>query len=211
MAFQKEAPIYLQVRRSNLENIGVLITNPFDYMQVVPYVTAFINSVGDQYFKSSIVKSTEYYDYPNPSTECDGQIVRIYYDIDELSVGGASPYAPVLYSSTLGLLAGAQEFIGLEQNLGCYSPGDAPISPNSFKMVFRPYSEKDPVTGDYIVFDLMTPEPHPVVATVSKAPGYDAISFIPDNHIDPITNPISTAPGYYTFRIYPEVEIQIKP
>lgn len=208
MAFQKEAPIYLQVRRSNLENIGIVITDPYDYMQVVPYMNAFINTVENQYFKPVITKSIEYFDYTN--TECQNQVVRAYYEVDELTVAGSSPYSPVLYSSTLGLLAGSQQFIGLEQSLGCYTPDSAPTDPNSFKMVFRAYSELDPISGDYVVYDLMTPEPHPIVATVSNAPGYDGISFIPDNHIDPITNPASTAPGYFIVRVYPEVQIQLK-
>lgn len=192
MAFQKEASVYLQVRRLGLENMGIIITDPFDYMQVVPYVNGFINTVEDQYFKASITKSIKSYDYSNTNIDCDGQVIKIYY------------------ASTSGLLAGSQQFTGLEQNLGCYSPGTAPILPNKFQMIFRPYSEQN-ADGNYVVYNYMKRAPYPIVATVPNAPGYDGISFTPDNPIDPITNPTSTTTGYYIFRMYPEVEIQIKP
>ena len=178
-------------------------------MKVVPYVNGFINTVEDQYFKTSITKSIKSCDSSNTNADCEGQVVKIHYEVDELSVGGASPYAPVLYASTSGLLASSQQFIGLEQNLGCYSPGDAPISPSNFKMIFRLYSEQN-ADGDYIVYNYMKRHPYPIVATIPNVPGYDGISFTPDNPIDPVANPASTATGCYIFRMYPEVEIKIK-
>lgn len=208
MDFQKEAPIYLLVRRSSLENIGIVITNPFDYSQVVPHVTGFINTVRDHYFKPTVKTTTKYYDYKDPTSDCPDQAVRLYYDLDELIVAGASPFAPVLYSGAKGLLAGSQEFIGLEQNLGCYSQGTAPLDPRLFNMIFKAYSEYDQDTSKYIVYDLMS-EPHTIAATVAEPPGYDAISFVPDSHISD-QNPISTATGVYTFRIYPMIKIEFK-
>lgn len=207
MAFQKEAPIYLQVRRSNLENIGIKITDPYDYIQVVPFVTCFINTVQDQYFKTAVIETLNDYNYKNSNASCPNQVIKIYYKLDELTVGGSSPYTPVLYSYQKGLLAASQEFIGVERNLGCYSTGSAPVDPTKFTMVFKPYSEPDPTDPTkFIVYDLMSPHPHPFIV-VDSAPGYDAISFVKDNDSDPD----ATAPGYFIFRIFPLVDIQLNP
>lgn len=202
MAFQKEAPIYLQVRRSNLENIGIKITDPYDYIQVVPFITCFINTVRDQYFKVCVDEIVESYDYENP--DCQLQKVKVYYKLDELIVAGASPYNPVLYATNKGLLSTSYEFAGIEQSLGCYPVG---TTPTNFTMVFKPYSEPDPNDPNkFIVYELMGPEPHPFIV-VDNAPGYDAISFVQDNE----TDPPATASGYYIFRVYPLVEIQVNP
>ena len=205
MAFQKEAPIYLQVRRSHLENIGINITNPYDYTQVVPFVKCLFNVVRDQYFKVCVNEVVQSYDYKNP--DCQMQSVKIYYKLDELIVGGASPYNPLLVVDHKGIVSESQEFIGIEQDFGCYPLGKAPVIPTDFIMVFEPYSEPDPNDPTkYIVYDLMTPEPHPFIV-VDTAPGYDAISFVPD---DPAAPPV-TSTGSFVFRVYPLVEIQMKP
>ncbi|MCR8744746.1 hypothetical protein [Romboutsia lituseburensis] len=205
MAFQKEVPIYLQVRRSVFQNIGINITDPYDYTQVVPFVTCFINTVKDQYFKVCVNEATKSYDYNNP--DCKLQKVKVYYKLDELLVGGASPYNPVLYASNKGLLATSYEFTGIEQNLGCYPVGTAPITPTNFSLVFKPYSESDPNDPNkFIVYELMGPEPHPFIV-LDNAPGYDAISFVADDE----TAPPATVSGYYIFRVCPLVEIQVNP
>lgn len=206
MAFHKEDPIYLQIRRSVLEHIGIVINDPFDYMQIVPFVTGFINSARDHYFKPCTEKSMDYYDYTNPN--CSGsQSVRLHYELDELIVGAATPYAPVLYSGNKALLAGSQEFTGFEVNLGCFATGTVPLDPSNFNMIFRLASIKDPITNKYLVYDMVGPKPHPVVAQVDNPPGYQAIGFLPDEDIDPVTNPASKATGNYVFKLYPEIEI----
>lgn len=205
MAFQKEAPVYLQVRRSHLQNIGINITDPYNYNQVVPFVTCFINTVKDQYFKVCVDEVIESYDYENP--DCQLQKVKVYYKLDEVIVAGAAPYNPILFVDKRGIVSESQEFVGIEQEFGCYPAGTAPIDPTKFDMIFKPYSEPDPNDpAKYIVFELMGSQPSPFIV-VDKAPGYDAISFVPDNHIDPP----ATATGTFVFRVYPLVEIKIKP
>lgn len=206
MAFQKEAPVYLQVRRSNLQNIGINITNPYDYTQVVPFVSCFINVTSDQYFKVSVEETANSYNYTNP--DCNNQIVKIYYKIDEVTVSGAAPYEPMLHSSPTTLLAGSQQFVGLEQEFGCYPVGSAPTDPTNYTMVFEPFSQEDPTDPTkYIVYDLMSADDPKPYIVVDSAPGYDAISFVAD---DPTALP-ATATGTFVFRVYPLVEIQMKP
>lgn len=206
MAFQKGAPIYLQARRSDLQNVGVNITDPYDYTQVVPFVNCLVNIVENQYFKVCVNEVVQSYDYQNP--DCQMQKVKVYYKLDELTVGGAAPYNPLLViNGYKGIVGASQQFAGIEQDLGCYPLGTAPIAPTDFIMVIKPYSKPDPNDPTkYIVSELMAPQPSPFIV-VDNAPGYDAISFVADNHNDPP----ATATGYYIFRVYPLIEIQMKP
>lgn len=208
MAFQKEAPIYLQVRRSELKNIGLNIVDPYDFNYIIPNIAVYINAVNDQYFFPYVEDTSFDTEISNPY--CPKEMVKVFYKLDSLFVGGSSTFEPFIFaadngvSNGKGLLTGTKSSLGITRVFNCYLKGNAPVDPSIFKIVFHPYSKEDPnVQGNYLVSVVMPTQP-PI--SVPFEPGFVTISFVKDNPTDPNT----TAPGTYLFTVIPQADIIFK-
>ncbi|MGL4911916.1 MAG: hypothetical protein ACRC3Y_05715 [Romboutsia sp.] len=174
-------PVYLNIRRETLIHLGILTLNddpssPKTIDKLKTSIHGYINNVMLPFVRLNDTEDT--INLPIPSPCQDGLPINGSVAIVTRKVYAAGTFAPILFHATNGLLAGTQEFVGLDQIAEVFLPGQHP-------------GEND----DYYIKIILTVngDPNHISPT-----GYDEVSYAPD--------PIGDM-GTYFFRCMPAAQV----
>lgn len=174
-------PVYLSIRKDTLNHSGIGDpADPTNYSLISTKIFGFCNDINNP-FSRVFTKIVEVPIIVKSPCGDVGEDISTVAQLEECTVVSASNFAPILYGvGNIGLLAGTQKFIGIEQVVDYYSPGTKSYSNEDFDLDFN-LIPGTPPNGNI---------------------GYEVIVFSPD---DPVNDP--KGPGAYFFKIVPKVRI----
>lgn len=175
-------PVYLQVRRDTLLHLGVgNPDDPYDYTDITQKVTAFANDVAQPFV--TLHKDIKSVDVSVQSPCDDTLTIPATASLEQWSATASCNYSPILYVTGVGIIAGQQVFMGIEQIVYNCKPGEFPYTTDNCDLTFK-FQNGVGVGGGI---------------------GYVFVRFNPDDPSDTTPN----APGDYFFVIRPSAKIYI--
>jgi hypothetical protein len=182
---QPVPPVYLNVRKETLNHVNIGDpANPYDYSEILSKVIIYANDVAKPFLR--LIK--ESYQIPQkipyPCENTPGEI-DASIELEQWRAIASGTFYPIAYAQTIGLLAGVEDFVGVDQVVYYCASGEFPYVESDFDI------DIDLVNGD------------PSDPTKPGGTGYTLLKFTPDNPDD------LNGPGAYFFVVEPLVRVKL--
>lgn len=183
--YQPVPPVYLNVRKETLNHVNIGDpTNPYDYSEILSKVIIYANDVAKPFLRliKESYKIPQKIPYPceNVPGEIDASI-----ELEQWRAIASGTFYPIAYAQTIGLLAGVEDFVGVDQIIYYCASGEFPYVEGDFDI------DIDLVDGD------------PSNPDTPGGTGYTLVKFFPD---DPNT---PNGAGAYFFAVEPLVRVKL--